>query len=183
MEEHQRLTPERRKDVIRRTFISQMKKIYRPHKHLIDNKSEGVYLDQMAEIINEKLPVADSEEHLLVMIRKSYDHATSKNDTNFYFSLAQVIKSCTHVAQEHYKTHIAPFEKQTRYIESKHDEERGRKDDPTSQGWTIAGAQKQIEYTQELMDTGQLPKRVGEMLIRIPQKALERIQQRETSNG
>ena len=174
---------EERINVINKTFIKKMNLLYQPHKHHVENNSVPLYLQEVAALLNDKLPTANNQEHLVNMLRSTWSKITSKPRSRFFFALDEVHNAAKQVSQEHYNKHIAPFEPKAVFSDKKENVDNGNKQYPSTQGWTIENAQQHIAETQRLMDTGELPKSLGNNLIGIPMKALQRLQEQEEANG
>lgn len=168
------LTSSRRIDMIKANFVNNLYKIYQPHKHLSEGDAVGLYLREIANVINEKLPSCPNEESFMSLLRSVWSKCTTAHDTRFFFSLALVNKMAQQVAREHYDKHVRPFQPKVS-LNKQSDESVGSKDDPESQGWTVEKCRQHIADTQALIDSGEIGRQMGESLINIPKIALSRI--------
>lgn len=180
---YQKPTQSQRLEIIKKTFIKKMCALQSPHKHLVDNKSTDAYLKEISTLLDDKLPQAENQDHFVDMLRDVWRNAISKHTGRFFFPLDIVSKSISMVATDHYRKFIAPYQPKATYQDPKFNEDRGSKEFPETQGWTQEKAREAIAETQQMIDSGELPKSLGNMLIRIPQKALERLQRLEEVNG
>lgn len=172
------LNSSRRAELIKATFVHNLHKIYQPHKHLTEGDAVGLYLREIANIINQKLPHCPNEESFMTMLRAIWSKCTTAHDTRFFFSLALVNKMTQQVSREHYNKHVKPFEPKVS-LNKKADASVGSKDNPESQGWTVEKCRKHIADTQALIDSGEIGRQMGESLISIPKIALSRILRRQ----
>ena len=164
-------------NVINKTFIKKMNKLFEPHKHHVKNNSVDLYLAEITQILNDKLPVAQNQEHLVNMLRSVWSKVTAKPRSRFFFNLDEVASAASQVSKEHYNKFVAPFEPKTVYADKKETMRVGNKAVPETQGWTVTNCQAHIAETQRLMDSGELPRHLGEKLILIPKTALRRLQE------
>ena len=177
-----KLSEYQRKSIIERTFIKKMAALYRPHKHLVEQNAVDAFNAEAVEMLNNRLPFAQNQEHFVDMLRKVWRKVVDSHTSTFFFNLADIGKSASAVASEHYRTHVAPFQPKAIFNDPRH-QVRGSKDDPASQGWTIEKAQAAIDDTRAQIEAGDLPRGIGEILIRIPTKALERLIAKEEQHG
>lgn len=153
-EVEQKLTSGRRMEVIRLTFIKKMDQIYQPHKHLTENNAKEVYMGEIVDILNSKMPTDLTQDHMVQLLKKVWTKATMRHTSRFYFSLADITKAATEVASEHHKQWVAPFQPKVKYSDQKHQAEAVRdKSDPRTLGWDIPKVKQRIaEMEQDIAD-------------------------------
>jgi len=177
-----KLSEYQRKNIIEKTFIKKMTSLYRPHKHLVEQNAIDAFTAEAVEMLNNRLPFAQNQDHFVDMLRNVWRKVVDGHTSTFFFNLADISKAASNVASEHYRTHVAPFQPKAIFNDPRH-EVRGSKDDPASQGWTKEKAQAAIDDTRAQIEAGDLPRGIGEILIRIPTKALERLIAKEEQHG
>jgi hypothetical protein len=132
-----------------------------------------MYLDEAASILCERLPIANSQEHLISMLRNVWRECTNTHDSRYFFSFALINKAAQKVTREHNRLY-APQEKKTGLNQDEY-APLGDKSKPETQGWTIEKAQAHIAETRRMIANKELPYSLGMKLLAIPQKALERL--------
>jgi len=181
-ESQKTLNAEQRMSVIKNTFIAKTEALYQPHARFKGNDpAKAMYLQEVAEQLNDRLPVMPNAEALTAMLRNVWKQCTRKHDSSYYFSINLVSKVAADIAKEHFRAHN--FAPNVTRQETTKEKPRGNKADPFSQGWTIEKAEAHISETQALMDAGELPRTLGNELIKIPQSALAKMQAIEASKG
>lgn len=168
--------------IIRGTFCKKMKQIYMPHKHLVENDAVDVYVEEVAELINQRLPTGiKSQDAMVGILRKVWEGTTAKHGTRFFFSLADVGKVTAKVGYDYRITHLDPPAQKTGLNQVGTDLPVKDKSRPSTMGWTVEKARKHIQETQELIDAGGFP--MGHTLIKIPQRALALLLAEEKENN
>ena len=174
------LNSEQRMSVIKNTFIAKTEALYQPHARFKGNDpAKAMYLQEIAEQLNDRLPVIPNAEALTAVLRNVWKQCTRRHDSSYYFSISLVSKVAADIAKEHFRVHN--FGSNVTRQETTKEKPRGNKANPFTQGWTIEKAQAHISETQALMDSGELPRTLGNELIKIPQAALAKMQAIEAS--
>ena len=180
-ESQKTLTAEQRMSVIKNTFIAKTEALYQPHARFRGNDpARAMYLNEIAEQLNDRLPVMPNAEALTAMLRNIWRQCTRKHDSSYYFPISLVSKAAADIAKEHFRVHnFAPnVSKQGK----KQEQSTGDKSKPETQGWTIEKAQAHIDKTQAMIASGELPYSIGKSLINIPRVALARLQAQQADN-
>jgi hypothetical protein len=173
-EKPEKVTYETRMRVINGTFVHKMATLMQPHAQMRgNNEAVKMYLDEAASILCERLPIANSQEHLVSMLRNVWRECTNTHDSRYFFSFALINKAAQKVTREHNRLY-APQEKKTGLNQDDY-APLGDKSKPETQGWTIEKAQAHIAETRRMIADKELPYALGMKLLAIPQKALERL--------
>ena len=169
-EKKEAMTYESRIALVRENFCKQMGLLYQPHTHLKEGEAAAIYMQEVAEAINSRIsadvPNNDSYKDLLRTIWRT---VTSKQKSRFWFNLADII-SATNGANRAWETkHGKKKMMETFGGQAK---EEVRKKGGT---WTLEGAKKALAETDRQIASGELGRGIGELLRRIPLKAIERL--------
>jgi len=161
---------EARMKLCRTKLVANMATLYAPHVALRDNpEGAKLYLQEICEAINSNMPTDINSELYTEYLRKIWRGVISEHTSRYWFPLNLIVKHSKQVAREHHQRNRTPVS----YIP----QGQQQADDIRTRGgnWTIEGARAAIQKTQAEIDSGALPANIGQMLIRIPQKALERL--------
>lgn len=161
---------EGRMSLCRTKFAANMTTLYVAHVGLRDNpEGATLYLLEICEAINTNMPSDINADLYTEYLRKIWKGVISEHTSRYWFPLNLVVKHSKQVAREHYARNRTPAS----YVpQGQH-----QADDIRTKGgnWTVEGARAAIAKTQAEIDSGALPANIGRMLLRIPQKALERL--------
>lgn len=169
-EKKEAMTYESRIALVRENFCKQMGLLYQPHTHLKEGEAAAIYMQEVAEAINSRIsadvPNSDSYKDILRTIWRT---VTSKQKSRFWFNLADI---------------IAAVNGANRSWEMKHGKKKmmetfggQAKEEVRKKGgiWTLEGAKKALAETDRQIASGELARGMGELLRRIPLKAIERL--------
>ena len=168
-----------RKAIVRETFAAKLATLYQPHAHLRGNE-QGVamYLSEIIDQLDEKLPRVNDRDIFIDLLRKVWKACVNKHDSRFFFSLSLVSKVATDITRDYNRKYVDPL-KPVQKFGSEKESPRGTKDDPASQGWTIAKCERAIAEMDELIKNGEIGRSVGLALVGIPRIALRRLQEKQ----
>ena len=161
---------EGRMSLCRTKFAANMATLYAPHVALRDNpEGAKLYLQEICEAINGNMPSDINADLYTEYLRKIWRGVISDHTSRYWFPLNLIVKHSKQVAREHHQRNRTPAS----YIPKGEQQA----DDIRTKGgnWTIEGARAAITKTQAEIDSGALPANIGQMLLKIPQKALERL--------
>ena len=165
------MTYESRIALVRENFCKQMGLLYQPHTHLKEGDGAGIYMQEVAEAINSRIsadvPNNDSYKDLL---RTIWRGCTSKARSRFWFNLADII-SATNQANRAWEAKHGT-KKAARVFSGQAGADETRK---KGEGWTLDGAKKALAETDRQIASGELGRGMGEILRKIPLKAIERL--------
>ena len=165
------MTYESRIALVRENFCKQMGLLYQPHTHLKEGDGAGIYMQEVAEAINSRIsadvPNNDSYKDLL---RTIWRGCTSKARSRFWFNLADII-SATNQANRAWEAKHGT-KKTARVFSGQAGADETRK---KGEGWTLDGAKKALAETDRQIASGELGRGMGEILRKIPLKAIERL--------
>lgn len=167
-EKKQTMTYESRIALVKENFCKQMGLLYQPHTHLKEGDAAGIYMQEVAEAINSRIsadvPNNDSYKDLL---RSIWRAVTGKHKSRFWFNLADII-SATNKANRAWEARNGK-RKATKVFQG----EAGA-DKSSGVPWTLEGAKKALADTDRMIASGELARGMGEILRKIPLKAIER---------
>lgn len=169
----QKMTYESRIALVAQNFSAKMSTLFQPHVRLRDNDSGGIYLQEIAEAINSRLPAEIPNNDVYISaLREIWQGVTAKHKSNYWFSLADVISATNKVSSKYQaiygKTKAKAFggtfeaEQQAREAEQKKPE--------TVEGWLA-----KLEETDRMIASGELKGGIGQILRKIPCSALARL--------
>jgi hypothetical protein len=163
-EKPEKVTYETRMRVINGTFVHKMATLMQPHAQMRgNNEAVTMYLDEVASILCERLPIANSQEHLVSMLRNVWRECTNTHDSRYFFSFALINKAAQKVTREHNRLY-APQEKKAGLNQDDY-APLGDKSKPETQGWTIEKAQAHIAETRRMIADKELPYSLGMKLL------------------
>jgi hypothetical protein len=155
-----------------------MATLYVAHVGLRDNpEGAKLYLQEICEAINGNMPTDINSDLYTEYLRKIWKGVIGDHTSRYWFPLNLIVKHSKQVAREHHQRNRTPAS----YIpkgEQQADDVRARVGN-----WTIEGARAAIAQTQAEIDSGALPANIGQILIRIPQKAIERLTEQNRGEG
>ncbi len=165
------MTYESRIALVRENFCKQMGLLYQPHTHLKEGDGAGIYMQEVAEAINSRIsadvPNNDSYKDLL---RTIWRGCTSKARSRFWFNLADIISATNQANRAWEAKHGTKKAAKVFSGQAGADETRKK-----GEGWTLDGAKKALAETDRQIASGELGRGMGEILRKIPLKAIERL--------
>tara|TARA_R100001460_G_scaffold22569_2_gene45871 strand:+ start:156 stop:632 length:477 start_codon:yes stop_codon:yes gene_type:complete len=147
-----------------------MATLYDCPKHIRNNKdSQQEYYRQLRKTLNQSLDNRISnEETFSLLVGKVFDRCCSAQEFRVWFSPHLVSKIAGKVSAEWVHNHES-IDRHLANPKKKEIEER------TGNPFTLESCDAHIAETQAMIDSGELPAALGNMLIRIPKKAKERL--------
>ena len=170
-EKKETMTYDSRIALVRENFCKQMGLLYQPHTHLKEGDGAAIYMQEVAEAINSRIsadvPNNDSYKDLL---RTIWRNCTSKARSRFWFNLAEIISATNQANRAWEAKHGTKKEARVFSGQAGADETRKK-----GEGWTLDGAKKALAETDRQIASGELGRGMGEILRKIPLKAIERL--------
>jgi len=170
-EKKETMTYDSRIALVRENFCKQMGLLYQPHTHLKEGDGAAIYMQEVAEAINSRIsadvPNGDSYKDLL---RTIWRGCTSKARSRFWFNLADIISATNQANRAWEAKHGKKKTAQVFSGQAGADETRKK-----GEGWTLDGAKKALAETDRQIASGELGRGMGEILRKIPLKAISRI--------
>ena len=172
----QNITKARRAEIISKTVVAKMRKLQRPHTTLTQNNSVDVYLQEITDILNDRLPHLSSEDLFVDLLRKVWSETQAKHKSTFFFGIADIMAAASKVGSEYYRKHVQPFQPKVKLTNPKDQQERAfDKTDPRKNGYTIEKCLKNIEDIRQWMAEGSLKRAQGQAFIRFNEVTINRI--------
>jgi len=172
----QNITKTRRAEIISKTVIAKMRKLQRPHTTLVQNNSIDAYLQEITDILNDRLPHLSNEDLFVDLLRKVWSETQAKHKSTFFFGIADIMAAANKVGSEYYRKHVQPFQPQVKMTNPKDDQERVfDRSDPRKNGYTIEKCLKHIEDARKWMADGSLQRSMGQSFIRMHEVTIQRI--------
>lgn len=170
---------EQRLENIHANFIMKMVQMYQPPKHIAHSKeAKKLYCAELREAINKRMdsriPNVEVFESLLAKI---WDRCITENSYRLYFTPALVSKHASKVNAEYAQKENAnkrTFEEAFKPQEQEQ-QVRASKEDAAANGWTIEKCDEHIAEVERMMRDGELQRGLGQILMRFPMKAKERL--------
>jgi len=170
-EKKETMTYDSRIALVRENFCKQMGLLYQPHTHLKEGDGAAIYMQEVAEAINSRIsadvPNRDSYKDLL---RTIWRGCTSKARSRFWFNLADIISATNQANRAWEAKHGTKKAAKVFSGQAGADETRKK-----GEGWTLEGARKALAETDRQIASGELGRGMGEILRKIPLKAIERL--------
>jgi len=170
-EKKETMTYDSRIALVRENFCKQMGLLYQPHTHLKEGDGAAIYMQEVAEAINSRIsadvPNGDSYKDLL---RTIWRGCTSKARSRFWFNLADIISATNQANRAWEAKHGTKKAAKVFGGQAGADETRKK-----GEGWTLEGARKALAETDRQIASGELGRGMGEILRKIPLKAIERL--------
>jgi len=170
-EKKETMTYDSRIALVRENFCKQMGLLYQPHTHLKEGDGAAIYMQEVAEAINSRIsadvPNRDSYKDLL---RTIWRGCTSKARSRFWFNLADIISATNQANRAWEAKHGTKKAAKVFSGQAGADETRKK-----GEGWTLDGAKKALAETDRQIASGELGRGMGEILRKIPLKAIERL--------
>lgn len=156
--------------LVQNNFCKQMGLLYQPHTHLKEGEAAAIYMKEVCEAINSRISAdVPNSESYKDLLRTIWRTVTSKQKSRFWFNLADII-SATNAANRAWETKHGK-KKMMETFGGRAKEEVRKK----GEGWTLDGARKALAETDRQIASGELARGMGELLRRIPLKAIERL--------
>jgi len=158
--------------LVQNHFLRNLSLLYRPHNHLRDNEEAmAIYMKEVCEAINSRISadVPNSESYKDIL-RTIWRTVTSKHKSSFYFNLADIISATVKANRNWEAKHGTKKTAQVFSGQAGADETRKK-----GEGWTLDGAKKALAETDRQIASGELGRGMGEILRKIPLKAIERL--------
>ena len=166
----QTMTYESRMALVSKNFVSKMSLLFQPHVRLRDNDAGGIYLQEIAEAINSRLPSEIPNNDVYTeALREIWRGVTAKHKSSYWFSLSDVIAATNKTASKYQGKY---GKKKAVSFQGQAGENETRK---KGEGWTLEGAQRELARTDAMIASGELGRNMGNILRRIPLKAIERL--------
>jgi len=167
----QSMSYQSRMALVSKTVVSKMSLMYQPHVRLRDSDAGAVYLQEIAEAINSRLPAEiPNDDVYIAACREIWTGIVARHKSSYWFSLSDVIAATNKVASKYYGKY---GKKKTVSFQGHADDEKPRE---KGEGWTVEGAKRELARTDAMIASGELSRGMGEILRRIPLKALQRLQ-------
>lgn len=173
------MTFEEREHIIHMDFVVKMGRMYYAPRVMKDDKAaQKQYGEELRRVVNQRLSTHIPNEDVFKQeIAKVWDRCIASHTMGTWFSPSTVAKAVSKVNADYVARTQAvdsTWEKLTKPGEEP-EKPRASKNDPIGQGWTIEKCDWHINETQRLMDEEGLNRGMGQVLIRIPMKAKERL--------
>jgi len=166
----QKMTYESRMALVANHFVKRASSLYQAHVRLRDNEAGGIYLQEMAEAINSRLPSEIPNDDVYIeALRDIWKLCIEKHKSSYWFDLATVIAASNKVASKYYRIY---GKQKAKVFQGQADESETRK---KGEGWTLEGAQKALAETDRMIASGELGRGIGEICRKIPLKAISRL--------
>ena len=168
---------DQREHSIHNNFVLKMGKLYGPPNNIKnDTDAQRVYSQELRRAINNRLPTDINDETFELLLDKVWDKCVQENSYRVWFLPAMVSKNASKVASDfiaRQKSLDAKFN--VTYEGQDKERPKGNKSKPETMGWTIEKCDEHIAMTKQMMQDGKLNVHMGNVLIRIPMKAKERL--------
>ena len=158
--------------LVQNHFLRNLSLLYRPHNFLRDNEEAmATYMKEVCEAINSRISadVPNSESYKDIL-RTIWRTVTSKHKSSFYFNLADIISATVKANRNWEAKHGTKKAAKVFSGQAGADETRKK-----GEGWTLDGAKKALAETDRQIASGELGRGMGEILRKIPLKAIERL--------
>ena len=158
--------------LVQNHFLRNLSLLYRPHNFLRDNEEAmATYMKEVCEAINSRISadVPNSESYKDIL-RTIWRTVTSKHKSSFYFNLADIISATVKANRNWEAKHGTKKASKVFGGQAGADETRKK-----GEGWTLEGARKALAETDRQIASGELGRGMGEILRKIPLKAIERL--------
>ncbi len=169
------LTHHQREQIIHKTFIQRMAKMYACPTHIrSDKEAQGEYYRQLRKTLNQSLDNRiPNEELFTLLVNKVFDRCCSAQEYRVWFTPHLVSKIAYKVSGEWSHNH----ESIDRHLAKNQEPEI---EESTGIPFTLESCDARIAETQAMIDAGEIPAAIGNTLIRIPKKAKERLLTEQT---
>lgn len=169
-EKKENLQYSQRIGLVQNNFCKMMGLLYQPHTHLKEGEAAAIYMKEVCEAINSRISAdVPNSESYKDLLRTIWRTVTSKHKSRFWFNLADII-SATNAANRAWETKHGKKKMMETFVGRAKEEVRKK-----GEGWTLEGARKALAETDRQIASGELARGMGELLRRIPLKAIERL--------
>lgn len=170
-EPKEKMTYESRIALVAKNFSAKMSTLYQPHVRLRDNDAGAIYLREIAEAINSRLPSDIPNNDVYVSaLREIWAGVVARHKSNYWFSLGDVIAATNKVASKYnamYGKKAKPF---AGTFEAEQQAKEENKKPETVEGWL-----EKLKETDRMIESGELNRGIGITLRKIPCAALARL--------
>lgn len=166
-----------REEMIHREFVIPMGKMYLPPKSCQTDEAKQMYGKELRKIINQRISSnINSPELFQEQLGKVWDRCIAENSYRIWFTPAMVAKHASKVNAEFTQREQKRNDTWERLSSPKNAEPpRPDKTDAAAQGWTIEKCDAHIAEVERMMRDGELQRGMGQILLRIPKVAKERL--------
>ena len=168
---------QQRDELIHNEFVVKMGKMYLPPKSCQEVEAKQMYGQELRKIINQRMSSnIPNAEVFLAELGKVWDRCVAENSYRIWFTPALVAKHAAKVNAEYLQRQKASDQKWER-LSSPLNEEKPRpiKTDAAAGGWTVEKCDDHITELERMMRDGELNRGIGQILLRIPKVAKERL--------
>jgi len=146
--------------------------IYNPHVRLREGNAAEIYLREMAEAINSRLP-ADIPNHDVyrAAVDEIWKLCIAKHKSSYWLDLSTVIQATNKVASKYQ----AKYGKEAKAFGGTFEAERQTKEAEPKKPETIEGWLEKLKMTDDMITSGELNRGMGVRLRSIPCAALARL--------
>ena len=171
-ETKERVTYESRIREVVSGMCQRMSAIYNPHVRLREGNAAEIYLREMAEAINSRLP-ADIPNHDVyrAAVDEIWKACIAKHKSSYWFDLATVIGATNKVASKYQ----AKYGKEAKAFSGSFEAEQQAKKAEPKKPETIEGWLEKLKMTDDMIADGSLNRGMGITLRKIPCAALARL--------
>jgi hypothetical protein len=168
---------DQREHAIHTKFVIKMGKLYGPPNNIKhDRDAQQVYSQELRRAINSRLPTNINDETFDLLLDKVWDKCVQDNTYRVWFLPATVSKVAAKISADFIARQKALDAKfNLTYEGQEKDRPKGDKSKPETMGWTIEKCDEHIAMTKQMMKDKKLNIHMGNVLIRIPMKAKERL--------
>lgn len=158
--------------LIRDNFCRSMETVLRPHTHLKSSEASGIYMRELSDAINQRMSTEiPNSDAFIGQLRKIWSLCLQKQKSQFWFSIGDVCKAASTVNSEWVRRFSGEAITLTTVDKITKEEEERNARTP----WTLAGAIKQLENTDDLIREGSLARSLGLTLRKIPLREIEKL--------
>jgi hypothetical protein len=155
-------------------LTSKMSTMFQPHVRLRDERAGAMYLSEITEAINSRLPSElPNHEVYRSACREIWQGIVAKHKSSYWFSLSDVISATNKVASKYYGIYRDKDKIQKAFSGSFDAEQQARQEERKPE--TIEGWLEKLKETDRMITSGELRGGLGSILRRIPVGALKRL--------
>jgi len=153
-------------------FGQRQSAIYNPHVRLREGNAAEIYLREMAEAINSRLP-ADIPNHDVyrAAVDEIWKLCIAKHRSSYWIDLSTVIQATNKVASKYQ----AKYGKEAKAFGGTFEAERQAKEAEPKKPETVEGWLEKLKMTDDMIASGELNRGMGLRLRSIPCSALARL--------
>ena len=166
-----------REKSIHANFIRPMTKMYTCPKNIQnDVEAKKMYGQEIRKAINSRISTkVPNQETFDGLVKKVWDRCVTEQSYRIWFTPAMIAKHASKINAE-WQHRYESIDRALAKVKEEPEENRGRKDEPATQGWTIEKCDMHIEEMEHLISTGGIQKDIGRALMGIPLAAKRRLQ-------